>query len=165
MNPLFTPISVGGLNLANRIVLPPMDQYPAQDGRPMPWHSMHYGHLALSGAGLLIVEATAVEPAGRISPYDLGLWDETQEAAHKTMLQFIRQCGSRTPIAVQLGHSGRKGATGRPWEGGGPLAPDQGGWEICAPSALVRGQRRPGAAHSLLCPIGPTRRAGGLRRH
>ena len=136
MNPLFTPISVGGLNLANRIVIPPMDQYSAQDGRPMPWHSMHYGHLALSGAGLLIVEATAVEPAGRISPYDLGLWDETQEAAHKTMLQFIRQCGSRTPIAVQLGHSGRKGATGRPWEGGGPLAPDQGGWEICAPSAL-----------------------------
>ena len=136
MNPLFPPISVGGLNLVNRIVIPPMDQYSAQDGRPMPWHSMHYGHLALSGAGLLIVEATAVEPAGRISPYDLGLWDETQEAAHKTMLQFIRQCGSRTPIAVQLGHSGRKGATGRPWEGGGPLAPDQGGWEICAPSAL-----------------------------
>ncbi|SDF05199.1 NADH:flavin oxidoreductase/NADH oxidase [Desulfovibrio legallii] len=136
MNPLFTPIAIDGLTLANRIVIPPMDQYSAQDGSPTAWHSMHYGHLALSGAGLLVVEATAVEPAGRISPYDLGLWDDTQEAAHKAMLQFIRQCGNAAPIAVQLGHSGRKGATARPWEGGGPLAPGQGGWEIYAPSPL-----------------------------
>jgi len=135
MNPLFAPITLKGLTLTNRIVIPPMDQYSATDGLPGPWHAMHYGHLAVSGAGLLIVEATAVEAPGRIAPEDLGLWNDAQEAAHKDMLDSIRAY-STMPIGIQLGHAGRKGATARPWDGGSPLKPDQGSWELCAPSAL-----------------------------
>ncbi|MEG6503309.1 oxidoreductase, partial [Desulfovibrio sp. 1214_IL3152] len=135
MNTLFSSINLGGLELANRIVIPPMDQYSADEGRPTQWHHMHYGHLAVSGAGLLIVEATAVEPEGRISPGDLGLWNDEHEALHKRMLEFIGTFSS-TPVAVQLGHSGRKGSTARPWEGRGPLELHEGGWNVCAPSAL-----------------------------
>lgn len=134
MNTLFSPLTINGLTLANRIVIPPMDQYSAVDGAPAEWHKMHYGHLAVSGAGLLIVEATAVEAAGRISPYDLGLWNDELLEAHRKMLTFIRAF-SRTPVAVQLGHAGRKASTGRPWEGKGALTPDEGGWDVCAPSA------------------------------
>lgn len=134
MNPLFSPIKLKGLTLPNRIVVPPMDQYSAEEGSPVHWHAMHYGTLAVSGAGLLIVEATAVEAPGRISPQDLGLWNEEQEAAHKAMLDSIRAY-SPTPIGIQIGHAGRKGATGLPWQGGKPLMPADGGWEICAPSA------------------------------
>lgn len=135
MNPLFSPIKLKNLTLNNRIVVPPMDQYSAEDGLPVNWHTMHYGNLAASGAGLVIVEATAVEPAGRISPQDLGLWNDAQEAAHKGMLDAIRSYSS-TPMGIQIGHAGRKGSTGRPWEGGKPLPPDGAGWEICAPSPL-----------------------------
>ena len=135
MNPLFTPIKIKGLTLSNRIVVPPMDQYSADQGCPVNWHTMHYGNLAVSGAGLVIVEATAVEAAGRISAQDLGLWNDEQEAAHTAMLASIRTY-STTPIGIQIGHSGRKGATGLPWEGGKPLSPADGGWTIYAPSAL-----------------------------
>ena len=120
MNPLFSPIKLKGLTLNNRIVVPPMDQYSADNGRPGNWHAMHYGNLAVSGVGLLIVEATAVEPAGRISPQDLGLWDDAQETAHKGMVDTIRTYSS-TPLGIQIGHAGRKGSTARPWEGGKPL--------------------------------------------
>ena len=122
MNPLFSPIKLKNLTLNNRIVVPPMDQYSAEDGQPVNWHAMHYGNLAVSGAGLVIVEATAVEPAGRISPQDLGLWNSAQEAAHKGMLDTIRSYSS-TPMGIQIGHAGRKGSTGRPWEGGKPCPP------------------------------------------
>ena len=135
MNPLFSPIKLKGLPLNNRIVVPPMDQYSAQEGLPGNWHTMHYGNLAVSGAGLLIVEATAVEAAGRISPQDMGLWNDAQEVAHKGMIDAIRSY-SETPIGIQIGHAGRKGSTARPWEGGKPLPSDGAGWEICAPSAL-----------------------------
>lgn len=146
MNPLFSPITLKGLTLPNRIVIPPMDQYSGADGKPGPWHAMHYGHLAVSGAGLLIVEATAVEAPGRIAPQDLGLWNEEQEAAHKNMLDSIRAYSSM-PIGIQLGHAGRKGATSRPWDGGKPLQANQGGWELCAPSALpyAKGHQTPAA--------------------
>ena len=135
MNPLFSPIKLKGLTLSNRIIVPPMDQYSADAGMPGHWHAMHYGTLAVSGAGLLIVEATAVEAPGRIAPQDMGLWNDAQEAAHKTMIDSIRSY-SAMPLGVQLGHAGRKGATSRPWEGGKPLTTENGGWEICAPSAL-----------------------------
>ncbi len=135
MNPLFSSIKIKGLTLSNRIIVPPMDQYSADQGRPGNWHVMHYGNLAVSGAGLVIVEATAVEAPGRISAKDLGLWNDEQETAHKAMIDAIRTYSS-TPIGVQIGHSGRKGATGLPWEGGKPLLPTADGWEICAPSAL-----------------------------
>lgn len=135
MSTLFSPITLNGLTLPNRIIIPPMDQYSACEGRPTEWHLMHYGHLAVSGAGLLIVEATAVEPEGRISPSDLGLWDGEQEEIHSNMLYFIRKF-SCTHIGVQLAHAGRKASTACPWEGRGALDLESGGWEVCAPSPL-----------------------------
>lgn len=135
MDVLFSPLAMNGLTLPNRIVIPPMDQYSAADGIAAEWHYMHYGHLAVSGAGLLIMEATAVEAEGRISPYDLGLWNDAQEEALKKLLAFIRKF-SRMPLAVQLGHAGRKASSARPWDGRGALSPEEGGWEVCAPSAL-----------------------------
>lgn len=136
MPSLFSPISLNGLTLPNRIVIPPMDQYTAIDGLPTAWHSMHYGNLAVSGAGLLIVEATAVTADGRISPNDLGLWNDAQEQAHTALVAFIRTF-SNTPIAVQLGHAGRKASTACPWEGKGVLCAAEGGWDFCAPSPLA----------------------------
>lgn len=134
MSMLFSPVTLNGLTLSNRIVIPPMDQYSAEDGLLSNWHFMHYGHLAISGAGLLMVEATAVEAAGRISPYDLGLWNDEQEEAFRKLLEFIRSF-SCTPLAIQLGHAGRKASSARPWEGRGFVPPEAGGWEVFGPSA------------------------------
>ncbi|MDL2210926.1 oxidoreductase, partial [Desulfovibrio sp. OttesenSCG-928-O18] len=134
MTDLFSPINLGGLELPNRIIIPPMCQYTAENGLVGSWHLMHYSNLAVSGAGLLIVEATSVEPEGRISPFDLGLWNDEQTASHRGMISLIRDI-SRIPLAVQLGHAGRKASTGQPWKGGKPLDAECGGWDVCAPSA------------------------------
>ena len=112
---LFTPFSLGKLELANRIIVPPMCQYSSEDGLAAEWHSMHYGTLAASGAGMVIVEATAVTPEGRISPHDLGIWSAEAESALKRMLDGIRAY-SNTPIALQLAHAGRKASQHRPWD-------------------------------------------------
>ncbi|WP_295538902.1 NADH:flavin oxidoreductase/NADH oxidase [uncultured Pseudacidovorax sp.] len=139
MSPLFEPLRLGALTLPNRIVIAPMCQYSAEDGRAADWHRIHYGHLALSGAGMLILEATAVSPEGRISPADLGLYDEATEAAMADMLRAIR-VHSDMPIAVQLAHAGRKASSRAPWDGGSQLRPDEpGGWLAVAPSALPHG--------------------------
>ncbi|CAK7061986.1 MAG: NADPH dehydrogenase [Desulfovibrio sp.] len=134
MSELFSPISIGKLELPNRIVIPPMDQYSAKDGHPSNWHKMHYGHLAVSGAGLLILEATAVEPKGRISNADLGIWNDELQREHTELVSFIRSF-SDIPLAVQLGHAGRKGSTLPPFEGGGPLPESNGAWVVCGPTA------------------------------
>ncbi|ABC20949.1 NADH:flavin oxidoreductase/NADH oxidase [Rhodospirillum rubrum] len=132
---LFQPITLDGLTLPNRIIIAPMCQYSAKDGRTTGWHTIHLGQLALSGAGMLIIEATAVEPAGRISPADLGLWsDETEHALAETLAQV--RAYSTMPIALQIAHAGRKASTAVPWEGGAQIAPDAGGWQTRAPSAL-----------------------------
>ena len=142
---LFTPFRVGGLELRNRIVIAPMCQYSADEGCATDWHLIHLGHLALSGAGLLTIEATAVLPEGRISSRDLGLWsDETEEALART-LHSVRRW-SDIPIAIQLAHAGRKASTRVPWEGGAQVAPhDPGGWQAVAPSAIpfAEGQHPP----------------------
>ncbi len=139
MSPLFEPLRLGALTLPNRIVIAPMCQYSAEDGRAADWHRIHYGHLALSGAGMLILEATAVSPEGRISPADLGLYDEATEAAMADMLRAVRG-HSDMPIAVQLAHAGRKASSRAPWDGGSQLRPDEpGGWLAVAPSALPHG--------------------------
>ncbi len=138
MSTLFTPLSFGPLTIPNRIVVPPMCQYSARDGQAQDWHLMHYGGLAMSGAGLLIVEATAVEPEGRISAADLGLWDDACEAALGRVLAGVRQY-SPMPLAVQLAHAGRKASTGLPWLGGAQVGPQDGGWTPVAPSALAYG--------------------------
>jgi 2,4-dienoyl-CoA reductase-like NADH-dependent reductase (Old Yellow Enzyme family) len=132
---LFSPITLGNLYLDNRIVIAPMCQYSATEGRASDWHLIHLGQLALSGAGLLIVEATAVSPEGRISPRDLGLWSDDTEAALAHVLQALRKY-SPMPLAIQLAHAGRKASTQVPWQGGHALAPAQGGWQTVAPSAL-----------------------------
>ncbi|PJL65934.1 NADH:flavin oxidoreductase/NADH oxidase [Stenotrophomonas sp. EMP41] len=136
MTQLFSPISFGPLTLSNRIVIAPMCQYSAEDGRASDWHAMHLGNLAQSGAGLLILEATAVEPRGRISWADLGLWDDGTEAALAQVLASVRRW-SPMPLGIQLGHAGRKASVKRPWDGGGQLpADDARGWSTVAPSPL-----------------------------
>ncbi|NML95163.1 NADH:flavin oxidoreductase/NADH oxidase [Novosphingobium olei] len=133
---LFEPITIDGLTLANRIVIAPMCQYSAEDGRMTDWHAIHLGSLALSGAGLLTIEATAVLPEGRISNADVGLWDDDTEAAMARVLETVRR-HSPMPIAIQLAHAGRKASTARPWDGGKQIAPDApNGWQTVAPSGV-----------------------------
>ncbi|HEY0011617.1 MAG TPA: NADH:flavin oxidoreductase/NADH oxidase [Allosphingosinicella sp.] len=134
---LFTPFSVGPLALRNRIVIAPMCQYSAEDGRMTDWHTIHLGHLALSGAALLTIEATAVVPEGRITYADVGLWSDETEEAMARVLESVRRW-SDMPIAIQLGHAGRKASTELPWKGGAQLAPDHpNGWQTEAPSPLA----------------------------
>ena len=135
MSSLFSSYTIASLQLKNRIVIAPMCQYSAVDGAATDWHQVHLGHLALSGAGLLIIEATAVEAIGRITPGCLGLWSDATEAALQRVLHTVR-AHSRMPIAIQLGHAGRKGSSHVPWDGGQLIAPEQGGWRPVAPSAL-----------------------------
>jgi 2,4-dienoyl-CoA reductase-like NADH-dependent reductase (Old Yellow Enzyme family) len=133
---LFEPLTVGGLTLANRIVIAPMCQYSAVDGCMTDWHTIHLGHLALSGASLLTIEATAVVPEGRITYGDTGLWDDATEAAMAGVLASVRRW-SDMPIALQLAHAGRKASTEKPWFGGRQIAPGEpNGWQTVAPSPL-----------------------------
>lgn len=133
---LFSPINIGDLKLSNRIVIAPMCQYSAENGETTDWHLIHLGNLALSGAGLLTIEATAVTPEGRISYADVGLYSDECEAALERTLSGIRKW-SNVPIAIQLAHAGRKASTDLPWNGGAQIAPDNtNGWQTIAPSAL-----------------------------
>lgn len=134
MSALFTPLDVGGLKLRNRIVIAPMCQYSAEDGCMTDWHVIHLGSLALSGAALLTIEATAVTPEGRISYADTGLWSDANEEAMARVLASIRRW-SDMPVAIQLGHAGRKASTEKPWDGNAQIAPGEpNGWQTVAPS-------------------------------
>ena len=135
MSQLFTPITIGPLKLANRIVIAPMCQYSAEDGATTDWHTIHLGHMALSGAGLLIIEATGVEPIGRITNGCVGLYSDETEAALQRTIDSVRKY-SDIPIMIQLAHAGRKGSSQRPWEGGQLLAPKAGCWVPQGPSAI-----------------------------
>jgi 2,4-dienoyl-CoA reductase-like NADH-dependent reductase (Old Yellow Enzyme family) len=132
---LFQPIQLGELRLDNRIVIAPMCQYSALDGAATNWHLIHLGHLALSGAALLIIEATAVQPEGRISPGDLGLWSDETEGALARVVAAVRE-HSEMPLGIQLAHAGRKSSSRRPWEGGAQIPIGEGGWLASAPSPL-----------------------------
>ena len=136
MSQLFSPLAVGPLTLRNRIVIAPMCQYSAIDGVPEPWHAQHLGKLALSGASAVIVEATGVEAAGRISWADTGLWDDAQETAFTQLLAQIRTY-SDTPIGIQLAHAGRKASTNPPWIDRGGPAPADKAWQTSSASALA----------------------------
>ena len=137
---LFTPVELGGVTLPNRIVVSPMCQYSAVDGSAQPWHQVHYGMLAMSGAGLLCLEATHVEREGRITEGCLGLYSDENEAALKPVIDWVRGWMPRVKLGVQLAHAGRKASAQRPWKGGGPLtqadAPDL-PWTTYGPSALA----------------------------
>ncbi|NGY05661.1 NADH:flavin oxidoreductase/NADH oxidase [Solimonas terrae] len=133
---LFSPLVQRGLTLKNRIVVSPMCQYSAEEGRPTPWHQVHLGSRAIGGAAAVIAEATAVQAQGRISPGDTGLWNDAQAQAWAPIARFVRDAGA--VAGVQLAHAGRKASTARPWEGGDALDVEQGGWRpLAAPSALA----------------------------
>lgn len=140
---LFRPLRLGGLSLANRIVVSPMCQYSADEGAATDWHVVHLGQLALSGAGLMMIEATAVESDGRITPGCLGLWDDRTEAALGRVLEAVRAATAAPPIALQIGHAGRKASSGRPWEGGMLVPAAEGGWFPAGPSALPHRPEEP----------------------
>ncbi|MCC5858214.1 MAG: NADH:flavin oxidoreductase/NADH oxidase [Ectothiorhodospiraceae bacterium] len=135
MSPLFAPLALQSLELSNRIVIAPMCQYSAEDGCATDWHLIHLGQLAISGAGMLILEATAVSPEGRITHADLGLYCETTMMALGRVLDGVRKY-SDTPLAIQLGHAGRKASSRAPWDGGSLIPPAKGGWQPVAPSAV-----------------------------
>lgn len=146
MSALFSPFALGPLQLRNRIVIAPMCQYSAEDGSATDWHLIHLGQLALSGAALLVLEATAVEAVGRITPACLGLYSDANEAELARVLKAVR-AHSTMPLAIQLAHAGRKASSEVPWRGGALITRDQGGWLPDAPSALphAEGEAPPAA--------------------
>jgi 2,4-dienoyl-CoA reductase-like NADH-dependent reductase (Old Yellow Enzyme family) len=132
---LFSPYSLRGLTLENRLVVSPMCQYSAKDGCASSWHTIHVGSLLNSGAGLFIFEATAVESRGRITPHCLGLWsDENADALHAVLKEVRRY--SAMPVGVQLNHAGRKASAHTPFIGKGPLKAEEGAWPVIGPSAV-----------------------------
>jgi 2,4-dienoyl-CoA reductase-like NADH-dependent reductase (Old Yellow Enzyme family) len=134
MSKLLSPIKIRQLEFRNRIVVSPMCQYSAKQGVPNDWHVVHLGSRAVGGAGLVISEATAVSPDGRISPADLGVWNNEQVTAFKRITDFIKSQG--VIPGIQIAHAGRKASTRIPWEGEGWIAEDNGGWQTMAPSAI-----------------------------
>lgn len=138
MNHLFTPFTLKSITLRNRIAVPPMCQYSAEDGFTNDWHRSHYAGLARGGAGLVIVEATAVSPEGRISPACTGLWKDEQQAGMADIAREIKAAGA-VP-GIQLAHAGRKASANRPWDGDDHIASDDPrGWSTLSPSAIAFG--------------------------
>lgn len=138
MSALFEPFELKSHCLRNRIAVPPMCQYMANEGLVSEWHHIHYASIARGGAGLVIVEATAVSPEGRITPSCAGLWSDKQGEAFIPIAQAIKAAGS--VAGIQLAHAGRKASANRPWEGNGHIAEDDHrGWQTIAPSAIAFG--------------------------
>jgi 2,4-dienoyl-CoA reductase-like NADH-dependent reductase (Old Yellow Enzyme family) len=139
MPQLFDTLTIKDVTLRNRIGVSPMCQYSSHNGMANDWHLVHLGSRAIGGAGLVMAEATAVEPRGRISPQDAGLWSDEQIEPLARITKFVKEFGA-VP-GIQLAHAGRKGSAARPWEGDNSLADDEGGWEIIAPSPLAFGHK------------------------
>lgn len=139
---LFTPFTVRGVTLRNRLVVSPMCEYSCeqQDGVATAWHMAHLGSRAIGGAGLIIAEATAVSVEGRITPQDLGIWTDAQAEALRPIVAFVQSQGAA--MGIQLAHAGRKASTQRPWVGRGPASDAEGGWDPIAPSAIAFGDYR-----------------------
>jgi NADPH2 dehydrogenase len=136
---LFTPIQLGGITLPNRVVIAPMCQYSALDGRMTDWHLAHLGQFACSRAGLMVIEATGVTPEGRITPRCTGLYDDATEQAMARAISVYRGI-TKHPLGIQLAHAGRKASTHPPFLGGKPLAPGEGAWQTVAPSPIPFGE-------------------------
>ncbi|MFB9467597.1 NADH:flavin oxidoreductase/NADH oxidase [Streptomyces cinereospinus] len=146
MSALFEPRTLREVTIPNRVWMAPMCQYSAapegpEAGVPTDWHFAHYAARAAGGTGLIVVEATGVSPQGRISPQDLGLWNDTQAEAFRRITRFLTAQG--TVPAIQLAHAGRKASTGQPWKGGAPVGPEAHGWQPVAPSAVAFDERHP----------------------
>ena len=154
MSLLFTPFTFdaprGPLTLPNRIVIAPMCQYSAENGQATDWHLTHWTNLLNSGAGLLILEATAVSPEGRITPACLGLWDDATQAALHDKLARARRQAPAVPVCMQISHAGRKASSEVPWRGGMLIAPQDGGWLPLGPSALPHLPQEPAPAELTL---------------
>jgi 2,4-dienoyl-CoA reductase-like NADH-dependent reductase (Old Yellow Enzyme family) len=135
MSKLFEALKIREIEFRNRIFVSPMCQYSSRDGMPTDWHLVHLGSRAVGGAALVMVEATAVCPQGRISPSDSGIWSEEHAAAFKRITRFIKEQGA--VAGVQLAHAGRKASTDLPWQGGKVLSESKGGWQPVAPSPLA----------------------------
>lgn len=131
---LFEPFTLGGVTLRNRVAISPMCMYSSEEGRATDWHLVHLGQFAVGGAGLIVAEATAVTPEGRISPGDAGIWSDEHVEPLARICRFVEAHGA-VP-GIQLAHAGRKASVARPWEGGHQLTPSQGGWETLGPSAI-----------------------------
>lgn len=136
MSKLFSPLQIGKHTLPNRITVAPMCQYSAVDGSMTDWHLMHVGNLALSGASMLVIEATGIVPEGRITPQCVGLYSDANEAAMARVVTFARSV-SPVVLGVQLGHAGRKASSHSPWKGRGALGAGDGAWTTEAPSAVA----------------------------
>ncbi len=134
MSVLFSPLKIREVTFRNRIFVSPMCMYSSSEGLPTSWHLVHLGSRAVGGAALVMVEATAVSPEGRISPDDSGLWSAAHAEAFRPIAEFIAAQGA--VAGIQLGHAGRKASTDAPWRGGGPLGPEARGWQPVAPSPL-----------------------------
>jgi len=134
MSILFSPLTLKSVTLKNRIAISPMCQYSAKDGFPNDWHLVHLGSRAVGGAGLIIAEACAVVPEGRISPFDIGIWKDEHIEAHLRITKFIESQGAIP--ALQLAHAGRKASCDTPWNGGGYLQNDVNAWQIVGPSSI-----------------------------
>ncbi|GAB1463032.1 NADPH dehydrogenase NamA [Pedobacter sp.] len=134
MSILFSPIQIKNVVLKNRIVVSPMCEYSSIDGFANNWHLVHLGSRAVGGAGLIITEATAVSPEGRISIVDLGIWKDEHKTKLKEIVDFIHENGSIA--GIQLAHAGRKGSFDIPWENPAQVGEDKGGWDTVAPSAI-----------------------------
>lgn len=137
---LLNPVLFRGVEMRNRVAVSPMCQYSSIDGAATDWHLVHLGSRAVGGAGLVMVEATAVEPIGRISPEDMGIWDEKHVQAFRPIVSFINAQGA-VP-GIQIAHAGRKASTSRPWEGGGPL-PAERAWTVVGPSPIPFAEGHP----------------------
>jgi 2,4-dienoyl-CoA reductase-like NADH-dependent reductase (Old Yellow Enzyme family) len=138
---LFQPLTIKSITLRNRIGVSPMCEYSSEDGMATDWHLVHLGSRAVGGAGLVMAEATAVSPEGRITPGDAGIWADKHLEPIARINRFIKQHGA-VP-GIQIAHAGRKASAALPWEGGASLADDAGGWSTIAPSAIAFGGELP----------------------
>ena len=134
MAKLFSPLKIREVELKNRIAVSPMCQYSSVNGLPTEWHLVHLGSRAVGGAALIIQEATAVSPEGRISPDDAGIWNEMQMEAYKRITSFITS--QESVPGIQIAHAGRKGSTYSPWKGAGEVKIDDGGWQTFSASPI-----------------------------
>ena len=134
MSQLFEPLTLRGTTFRNRVWVSPMCQYSSVDGRPSDWHLVHLGSFARGGAGLVMSEATAVVPEGRISPQDAGIWNDVQATDYRRITDFVHSQGA--VAGIQLAHAGRKASTRRPWEGRGFVGESEGGWQTVGASAI-----------------------------
>src|SRR5438874_4512138 len=144
---LFEPLTIRSVTLANRIVVSPMCEYSSVDGFSNDWHFVHLGSRAVGGAALVMTEATAVTPVGRISPQDLGIYDDGHVPGLARIVRFVHS--QKALAGIQLAHAGRKGSTVRPWEGGGRLAREHGGWQPVGPTPTPFADNYP-----VPCPLG-----------